>query len=90
MAALEAIARRLLRRAHECALGENRKKIVPRYLMKAIETDPDLRVLLRDVRIARAGVMPTVLTLKRKAPTAAAAKKKRAVPKRKKQKRTKK
>ena len=58
-AALETVARRIIRKASEHAVANKRKMITRRFLRMAIESDSnDLRILFRNVRLAGVGVLP--------------------------------
>jgi len=59
-ATIEYLCFELLDLAANAAKDNNRKRITPRHIMMAIKNDDELNTLLRDVHVARAGVLPSI------------------------------
>ena len=86
-AALEAVARRLVRGALKAAVSDRkRKKITPHYIMLAIHNDPDLRILFKGVHIAGSGVVPMRRTPFKRKRASAKKRRSRQIKKQKKEK----
>lgn len=64
-AVTEYLCAEILEMAGTVASDNGKARIVPRHIMQAIQGDNELRLLLKNIIIADAGVMPTVHLVKR-------------------------